>query len=114
LDLDARRCTLSIVVTSSKLDDGATTGPPGLTLHDWPGRRKRRKRKKVSEGVELAEQICQAESLDSALTGYDASSITRSKSAIRMSHWSITVAHAQGWKLTLYVLLLRIVRLLFI
>lgn len=68
----------------------------------------------LMDGVELAEQICQAESLDSALTGYDTSSTPRSKSAIRMSHWVIAMAHAQGWKLTLYIFLLRIIRFLFI
>jgi 2-polyprenyl-6-methoxyphenol hydroxylase-like FAD-dependent oxidoreductase len=66
----------------------------------------------LMDGEELAEQICKSESLEAALAGYDASSISRSKSAIRMSHWAIAMAHAQGWKLTLYVLLLKIIRLL--
>ena len=67
----------------------------------------------LMDGVELAEQICNSHSLDSALAAYDASSIGRSKSAVRMSHWVIAIAHAQGWKLTLYILLLKVIRLLF-
>jgi 2-polyprenyl-6-methoxyphenol hydroxylase-like FAD-dependent oxidoreductase len=66
----------------------------------------------LMDGVELAEQISKSESLDSALARYDASSITRSKSAIRTSRWVIAIAHAQGWKLTLYILLLKILKFL--
>ena len=67
----------------------------------------------LMDGVELAEKICNCNSLDSALAGYDASSIGRSKSAVRTSHWVIAIAHSQGWKLTIYILLLRVIRLLF-
>jgi 2-polyprenyl-6-methoxyphenol hydroxylase-like FAD-dependent oxidoreductase len=65
----------------------------------------------LMDGIELAEQICKSESLGSALASYDELSIARSKSAIRISHWVIAIAHARGWKLALYLLLLRIVRL---
>src|SRR5256885_2833442 len=58
----------------------------------------------LMDGVDLVEHICMSESFDSALTKYDSSSITRSKSAIRISHWVISMAHAQGCKLAFYVL----------
>lgn len=59
------------------------------------------------DGWELAEQLCTCTSLSSALAAYDKSSMTRSKSAIRMSHWSISMAHATGLKLFAYKLFLR-------
>lgn len=65
----------------------------------------------LMDGWELAEQLCKFRSLLDALTKYDSSSIPRSKSAIRMSHRVIAMAHAQGWRLTLYVLFLRIMKL---
>ncbi|KAK9320569.1 hypothetical protein V1517DRAFT_205173 [Lipomyces orientalis] len=67
----------------------------------------------LMDGWELAEQICKSNSLPDALAAYDASSMPRSKSTVRMSHWSIALAHAQGWKLTLYIYLLRLVKLFF-
>lgn len=66
----------------------------------------------LMDGVELAEQICKSESLEAALAGYDTSSMSRSKSAIRVSHWVISMAHAQGWLLTIYMLLAKIVKFL--
>jgi 2-polyprenyl-6-methoxyphenol hydroxylase-like FAD-dependent oxidoreductase len=66
----------------------------------------------LMDGWELAEQLCNSSSLLTALTAYDSLSMPRSKSAIRMSHWTIAIAHAQGWKLTFYVLLLRIMKFL--
>jgi 2-polyprenyl-6-methoxyphenol hydroxylase-like FAD-dependent oxidoreductase len=66
----------------------------------------------LMDGLELAEQICKSGSLEIALSGYDAASMGRSKSAIRISHWSIAMAHAQGWRLTFYMIFLKIIRLL--
>jgi 2-polyprenyl-6-methoxyphenol hydroxylase-like FAD-dependent oxidoreductase len=63
----------------------------------------------LMDGLELAERICTSKSLEAALAGYDASSISRSKSAVRVSHWVISMAHAQGWMLTMYMLLVKIV-----
>jgi 2-polyprenyl-6-methoxyphenol hydroxylase-like FAD-dependent oxidoreductase len=65
----------------------------------------------LMDGVDLAEQICEAESLEAALTAYDALSMPRSKSAIRMSHFSIDAAHSSGWKLQFYILLLKVLGL---
>jgi 2-polyprenyl-6-methoxyphenol hydroxylase-like FAD-dependent oxidoreductase len=66
----------------------------------------------LMDGVELAEQICKSKSFDAALAGYDVSSMSRSKSVIRVSHWVISMAHAQGWMLTLYMVLIKIIRFL--
>lgn len=65
----------------------------------------------LMDGWELAEHICKSSSLSAALAAYDASSMPRSKSAVRMSHWTIALAHAQGWKLILYTFLLRLIKL---
>jgi 2-polyprenyl-6-methoxyphenol hydroxylase-like FAD-dependent oxidoreductase len=68
----------------------------------------------LMDGLELAEHFCKSTSLDSALARYDSSSMTRSKSAIRMSHWAISLAHARGWMLTFYIFLLKIISFLLI
>jgi 2-polyprenyl-6-methoxyphenol hydroxylase-like FAD-dependent oxidoreductase len=66
----------------------------------------------LMDGWELAEQLCKCSSLRDALKAYDASSMPRSKSAIRMSHRTIAMAHAQGWRLVLYVFFMRVMKLL--
>ena len=68
----------------------------------------------LMDGLELAEHFCKSTSLDSALARYDSSSMARSKSAIRMSHWAISLAHARGWMLTFYIILLKITSFLLI
>ena len=68
----------------------------------------------LMDGLELAEHFCKATSLDSALAQYDSSSMTRSKSAIRISHWVISLAHARGWMLTFYIFLSKIISFLLI
>jgi 2-polyprenyl-6-methoxyphenol hydroxylase-like FAD-dependent oxidoreductase len=68
----------------------------------------------LMDGLELAEHFCKSTSLDSALARYDSSSMARSKSAIRMSHWAISLAHARGWMLTFYIFLLKIISFLLI
>jgi 2-polyprenyl-6-methoxyphenol hydroxylase-like FAD-dependent oxidoreductase len=68
----------------------------------------------LMDGLELAEHFCKATSLDSALAQYDSSSMTRSKSAIRISHWVISLAHARGWMLTFYIFLAKIISFLLI
>lgn len=66
----------------------------------------------LMDGWDLAEQLCKCSELVDALRKYDAKSMPRSKKAIQMSHWTIAMAHAQGWRLMLNVLFLRIMRLL--
>jgi 2-polyprenyl-6-methoxyphenol hydroxylase-like FAD-dependent oxidoreductase len=68
----------------------------------------------LMDGLDLAEHICTSTSLDSALAKYDSSSMTRSKSAIRMSHWVISLAHARGWMLTFYIFLSKVISFLFL
>jgi 2-polyprenyl-6-methoxyphenol hydroxylase-like FAD-dependent oxidoreductase len=65
----------------------------------------------LMDGWELAEQLCKSSSLLDALNVYDSSSMSRSKSAIQMSHRTIAMAHVQGWRLTLNILFLRIMKL---
>jgi 2-polyprenyl-6-methoxyphenol hydroxylase-like FAD-dependent oxidoreductase len=60
------------------------------------------------DGWELAEQLCRSATLTAALATYDKSSMPRSQSAIRISHWSISMAHATGLKLFTYKLVLKI------
>lgn len=68
----------------------------------------------LMDGWDLAEQLCKPVTLPVALAAYDSLSMPRSKSAIQMSHWSISLAHAQGWRLTLYLFLFRLIKLFFI
>jgi 2-polyprenyl-6-methoxyphenol hydroxylase-like FAD-dependent oxidoreductase len=63
----------------------------------------------LMDGWELAEQLCKSNSLLAAVTAYDLLSLPRSKRAIQTSHWSIAIAHAQGWKLKFYIFLLRFI-----
>ncbi|OCL05375.1 FAD/NAD(P)-binding domain-containing protein, partial [Glonium stellatum] len=67
----------------------------------------------MMDGWDLAEQLCKSSSLHAALTSYDKLSVPRAKSTVKTSHVTIAVAHSQGWKLFFYVLLLRLLRLIF-
>jgi 2-polyprenyl-6-methoxyphenol hydroxylase-like FAD-dependent oxidoreductase len=67
----------------------------------------------LMDGWELANELCKSNSLLVAVTAYDLLSLPRSKRAIRTSHWSITIAHAQGWKLIFCLLILRSMKFLF-
>ena len=66
------------------------------------------------DGYDLAEQLCNSPSLRAALTSYDKVSVPRASSTVKMSHWNIAVIHSQGWRLHLYLLLIRVMRLLFL
>lgn len=67
----------------------------------------------MMDGWDLAEQMCKSSSLRAALVSYDRLSVPRARSTVKMSHMNITVGHSQGWRLFFYVLLLRLVRLIF-
>jgi 2-polyprenyl-6-methoxyphenol hydroxylase-like FAD-dependent oxidoreductase len=54
----------------------------------------------LMDGWDLAEQLCDANELGDA-----------SRKAIHLSHKTIAMAHAQGWRLELNVLFLRILKL---
>ena len=68
----------------------------------------------LMDGWDLAEQLSKSESLSKALSEYDALSMPRSKAVVRFSHWSISLAHAQGWKLMLYIFACRIINRFFL
>jgi 2-polyprenyl-6-methoxyphenol hydroxylase-like FAD-dependent oxidoreductase len=67
----------------------------------------------LMDGWELAEQLCKSHSLMAALMAYDASSMPRSKSAIQMSRRTISMAHAQGWRLAVNLTFLKPMKLVF-
>jgi 2-polyprenyl-6-methoxyphenol hydroxylase-like FAD-dependent oxidoreductase len=51
----------------------------------------------LSDGWDLAEQLCKHQKLEDALKAYDKLSISRAKSVLRLSHFTIKYAHAKGW-----------------
>lgn len=61
----------------------------------------------LMDGLELAKVLASAESLQEACQVFDAESFPRSTRTRTMSHRVIAFAHATGWRLTLYTLLLR-------
>jgi 2-polyprenyl-6-methoxyphenol hydroxylase-like FAD-dependent oxidoreductase len=67
----------------------------------------------LMDGWELAEQLCKSRSLMAALMAYDASSMPRSKSAIQMSRRTISMAHAQGWRLAVNLTFFKLMKLVF-
>jgi 2-polyprenyl-6-methoxyphenol hydroxylase-like FAD-dependent oxidoreductase len=68
----------------------------------------------LMDGWDLAEQLSKHDSLSSALADYDALSMPRSKAVVRSSHWAIGLAHAQGWKLILYIFVCRLINRFFL
>lgn len=67
----------------------------------------------LMDGWDLACCLCRHDSIQAAMAAYDALSLPRARQTLRMSHYSIDLLHAQGWKLTLYALLLRVMQFLF-
>lgn len=65
----------------------------------------------LCDAWDLAEQLCQSETVEQALKAYDNLSMPRSSKAINMSHWSISLLHSRGLKLWCYKLFLAILRL---
>ncbi|EFW14173.1 hypothetical protein D8B26_002454 [Coccidioides posadasii str. Silveira] len=64
------------------------------------------------DGWDLAEQLCRAQSLESALEAYDKSSIGRSQNAIAGSRWAISMGHATGFRLFGYGIALKLASLI--
>lgn len=62
----------------------------------------------LMDGWDLAEQLCQAETLGAAVEAYHELSMPRSKTAVWMSQLSIAPAHATGLRLRMYVMLLTV------
>jgi 2-polyprenyl-6-methoxyphenol hydroxylase-like FAD-dependent oxidoreductase len=67
----------------------------------------------LMDGIDLATELCMADSVASAILLFDAKSMPRSRRAIQQSHWSISLAHATGLKLAFWKIILRVVNLFF-
>jgi 2-polyprenyl-6-methoxyphenol hydroxylase-like FAD-dependent oxidoreductase len=63
----------------------------------------------LMDGWELASQLSKPQSMSAAVSAYDKLSMPRSQSALAVSHWSISMAHATGWKLFLYKLFMKLI-----
>jgi 2-polyprenyl-6-methoxyphenol hydroxylase-like FAD-dependent oxidoreductase len=63
----------------------------------------------LTDGWDLATQLCQSESFAEAVEKFDAYAIPRSRTVIRQSHFTIAVAFSTGLKYQLYLLFLRVV-----
>ena len=66
----------------------------------------------LMDGWDLAKCLCQASSLEESLAHYDKMFIPRTQATLKMSRWSISIAHATGVKLWLYTVFLKVARLL--
>ncbi|KAI4133775.1 MAG: hypothetical protein LQ347_002082 [Umbilicaria vellea] len=62
----------------------------------------------LMDGWDLAEQLCQAKTLGTAVEAYDRLSMPRSNTAVWMSRLSIALAHGTGLRLRMYLLLLTV------
>jgi 2-polyprenyl-6-methoxyphenol hydroxylase-like FAD-dependent oxidoreductase len=62
---------------------------------------------------DLAEKLCNSSSFSHAVSLYDIEAVPRAKKVISTSHFTITVAHATGWRHYMYVWLVRSVAWLF-
>ncbi|KAI1174848.1 putative monooxygenase [Nemania sp. FL0916] len=56
----------------------------------------------LTDGWDLAEQLCQSVSLDAAIRAYDKRSVPRATTTLNRSHWHIQVGHATGWTYWMY------------
>lgn len=62
----------------------------------------------LMDGIDLAVELSKAIGLRDAIAAFDGKSIVRSKRAVDMSHWTITIAHSTGWRLFCWSWLLRL------
>lgn len=67
----------------------------------------------LNDGWDMARQLCEADSLADAVRGYDAVVVPRSTKVLRRSHLNIAIAHAAGIRAWFYMLLLRLVAVVF-
>jgi 2-polyprenyl-6-methoxyphenol hydroxylase-like FAD-dependent oxidoreductase len=66
------------------------------------------------DGWDLATCLVQGQSLEEVIAAYDKLFVPRSKATLKMSRWSIDIAHSTGLKLWLYTLLTKILRFFFV
>lgn len=67
----------------------------------------------LMDGWALAEQLCKHNTLTAALASYDAESLPRSRSVLKMSHRTIAMTHWTGWKLFMLTLVFKILNRFF-
>jgi 2-polyprenyl-6-methoxyphenol hydroxylase-like FAD-dependent oxidoreductase len=66
----------------------------------------------IMDGIDLAEALRTSESLATARTSYEKQANGRSSKAVKVSHITIAIAHATGWKLWFYKFFLHIINFL--
>jgi 2-polyprenyl-6-methoxyphenol hydroxylase-like FAD-dependent oxidoreductase len=67
----------------------------------------------LMDGWVLAEQLCKHQTLREAVSAYDAESLPRSKSVLKMSHRTIAMTHWTGWRLFLLTFVFKILNRFF-
>ncbi|KAF2262840.1 FAD/NAD(P)-binding domain-containing protein [Lojkania enalia] len=67
----------------------------------------------LMDGWDFAESLVREGALEGAIKRYDKLAIRRAKQIVQLSHFNIRVMHSEGLRLRLYMMLLRIVKLLF-
>lgn len=60
----------------------------------------------LSDGYDLAEQLCKGDSLAAAVLAYDKLSVPRATRILRGSRWRIKAGHSTGWRYCLFWLML--------
>ncbi|KAI3340087.1 putative monooxygenase [Ustulina deusta] len=56
----------------------------------------------LKDGWDLAEQLCQSNTLNRAVMTYDKRSVPRATATLKSSHWRIKVGHVTGWRYWMY------------
>ena len=67
----------------------------------------------LADGWDMARLLCASSSLQGAIKEYDDLAVPRSTKVWKQSHFNMSVAHATGWRSTLYITLFRVVAFLF-
>jgi 2-polyprenyl-6-methoxyphenol hydroxylase-like FAD-dependent oxidoreductase len=67
----------------------------------------------LQDGWDFAEQLCKATSLEVAVKEYDNLAIPRAQRVVKMSHFTISVAHSTGWRAWVYMWFFKVLGLLF-
>ena len=66
----------------------------------------------LMDGVDLATELRDAKDIRTALDEFDKKSLARSQRTLNISHYTIAIAHSNGWKLFLYKIFLHFINFL--
>ena len=64
------------------------------------------------DGLDLADELCTAADIGTAIEAFDVKSMARSKRTVQSSHMVIWIAHSSGWRLWLWKVFLHFINFL--